>query len=367
VQWEPLPGLPSFCEVQRAANPEQVFHVEWESNPRAGGVEMMTVPDGLTVHTMQGAGFHDGERGYLVVRIGAQVVFVTTDGRTPGAFRHGYGARNPDGPRCEIEGVAVDRGASGFGLLSFEDDPMDRQYRIYRGPRDDLRGVVEPVAVLESDAFDRRTSIEHLAFSEEATGIVCDNELTARVDAEGTWFFPTIESNGGQSGPVSVVGRDLFWTDYTPPYRVGHATPSGDSGLFLSAGDGGDVWGFRTDGELMVWTEGGDGTLGRDPRPGKLWVAPYTSDPSRIVAREVAELDSSFQGIWGGGNWACSVDNVLVVVGLEDGTVRRYAPSFWGDLRQPLYVARDEIVVSARVRGDLRTFRLHLDELDWEP
>lgn len=366
VEWEPLPDLPDFCGVERAPHPEQVFRFEWEACSRENpGCEMMVEPPGVPVKGVAKTGFHDGERGYFAVRLGdpaLTVAFVRSDGRTVGAFRHG--PFTVYGPRCTIEPVTVDRGGSGFGLVTFEDDPMEREHRIYRGPRDDLGGIEEPIAVLGPATFSRQSSFSHLSFSEEATAFLCDAEFVARIDEEGTWFFPPIEPQGGPLGHVSIVGRDLFWKDYTPPYRLAHGSPAGDTELFRSAPRSEDLWGFRTDGEVMTWTEEHGGL----PQPNKLWTAPYTTDPSALAAREVGAVDHRTDGVIGGGLWAYSEQNVLVVYDLDDGTVRRYAPGFWSDLTNPLYVTRDEIVVVARVRpDDSRVFRLHLGDLGWEP
>lgn len=378
VRWEPMPGLPDFCTVDRAANPEAVFRVEWEAFQFRGrdvpGVEAMVEPGYYPTGGIAGTGFHDGTRGYFAVYRWAdpyvQVVFVTSDGLTPGAFRHGE--FTVEGPRCTMEPVVVDRGASGFGLLSYEDDILDRQHRVYRGPREDLTAIGEPVAIFDASTDRHRHSLRDLAFSQEATAVLLDSRFVARIDDEGIWYFSALESQGAPMPLLSVVGRDVFWADYEPPYRVAHASPDGEVELFLEAIDGSDVWGFRTDGVSSLWTEGGTSTLGWAKRPGKLWMASYTTEPAEVVPVQVADMDKAYRGTWGDGLLAIAVDwNDLLVYDLDDGSLRRFTPhrSLWGDLHQPLYVTRNEIVVMARVDHDdnTRVFRLHLDELEWEP
>jgi len=129
----------------------------------------------------------------------------------------------------------------------------------------------------------------------------------------------------GTPQPTFLVGRDVFWEDWTGGYvvRIYHGTVDGPGTVFFATPDGSDLKGFATDGIDMAWTQAygvlpGGVTFERY----ELWTAPYTTDSALLAPRRVAVVAHEGVGAVGDGWYARGSDASAAVefVRLADGT-----------------------------------------------
>lgn len=131
--------------------------------------------------------------------------------------------------------------------------------------------------------------------------------------------------------PTFLVGRDVFWEDWTGGYvvRIYHGTVDGPGTVFFATPDGSDLKGFATDGVDMAWTQAygvlpGGVTFERY----ELWTAPYTTDSTLLAPRRVAAQAYDGAGAVGDGWYASgtTVSGPREFVRLADGA-RKLLPA----------------------------------------
>jgi len=153
-----------------------------------------------------------------------------------------------------------------------------------------------------------------------------------------------------------LVGRDVFWEDWTGGYvvRIYHGTVDGPGTVFFATPDGSDLKSFATDGVDMAWTQGygvlpGGVTFERY----ELWTAPYTTDAAALRPRKVLDLESEpTLAVIGEGWYAFSGGDPSELIRLSDGHRKRLAclADAW-DAEVPAFVAGGVLGVPGRRRA----------------
>jgi len=153
-----------------------------------------------------------------------------------------------------------------------------------------------------------------------------------------------------------LVGRDVFWEDWTGGYvvRIYHGTVDGPGTVFFATPDGSDLKSFATDGVDMAWTQGygvlpGGVTFERY----ELWTAPYTTDAAALRPRKVLDLESEpTLAVIGEGWYAFSGGDPSELIRLSDGHRKRLArPADAWDAEVPAFVAGGVLGVPGRRRA----------------
>lgn len=311
--WVDLPGLPEGCVIQRAEHPEVLFEMSWEPCEGAiRGCEQMT-------GTAFGEwGQHDGDRGYLhpfmrnrwpgfpqtdpdaVIQI---ELLSSTEGPAFAAWRHDL--RTP-GRNCFLLPLAAGEGRGAFGVFWLQSS--DYEHRVYADDLERIRFASQPIAVLGHDLIRGGNAFTQLGVSRDMTVAMGLSSFVAIITADETRRLGRIPGLPAAvpQGPLSVVGPDVFWSDWTNYVRIAHASVDSDTELFLEIPEGGDVRDFRTDGVDMAWLQAYYKPNGYDYERIELWTAPYTTDPSTLVPRRVADLQRTtpLSAVVGGGYWA---------------------------------------------------------------
>jgi len=375
-----MPGLPDGCVVQRAEHPEVLFEPVWipcrEGPPGCEEMELVDSTVGMEF------AYHDGERGYLSAYLPdlrsdfpdptpgeghSQIqAIVTTAGPALAAWRYEVGVY---GRFCWVIPLTAGEGRGAFGIFSWWEGLPIRQ-RFYVGDFESLRGLTTPLATVGGELIrqsiaDMYVSRDMAAFGDMYFMAVLEPSGNVRVLSP----LPGLPAAVPQE-PVSLIGPDLFWSDWTNYVRVAHATPDSDTELFLEVEGGGDVRGFVTDGHDMVWYAAYYAPNGYDYERMELWTASYTTDPATLVPRKVADIDPPVyrSGEVGDGYFVFErrigegqpIRYEVVVYRLADGkrTSVRYPDGFFV---HPLYVAAGAVVAYTFTPGPARLFRSYLD------
>lgn len=381
--WSALPGLPDGCVVERAEHPEVLFEPVWiPCNAGPTGCEEMETGD---ASVGQEFATHDGDRGYLSAIMSdtgadfpdptpgeghTQVqAILTTDGPPIAAWRYEVGVRNR---HCFIPASAVGGGYGGFGIYSSGSGATVQIF--YAADLQALRAQDTAVATLGADRVHQPISD---MFVSDAMTVVGDVSFIAVLLPSAAprilSAIPGLPTSVPQR-PVSVIGRDLFWSDWTNYVRVAHATVEEDTEMFLEVAGGGDIRSFVTDGHDMAWYAAYYGPDGYEYDRVELWTAPYTTSSAELVPRKIADIDPAERssGEVGDGYFVYErraserpVRFEMVVYRLSDG--RRGIIDYPEGIEiHPLYVAGGAIVAYSNLPGPWRVFRSYLDAVTFE-
>jgi len=294
LEWIALEGLPDHCVVDRAADPTEVFDVEWLPCPDAPGCRHMRSPEpAAEIRPRSFAGTYDGEQAYLHFWYRRRVR--EGEPRPSGQFvQFLVGAES--GPVLAIRVWTLDTDkVCSFGAMAthpeaaafriFTSSP-DRSH-VYHAPLRDIGGVSAPWAVVS--AFLQSSAVSPTTFVAETGGgplVIIEGDQVRRVEPTPEIFgIPQI---------VHVVGHLALWEDWpglTGTRLVGATLDDGPSVLW--GPEGWDVKRsfVRPDG-LVAWTQ----SRGRPPEGGpydenELWTAQVTGTGLTDVRRRVRDVD----------------------------------------------------------------------------
>lgn len=361
--WEPLPGLPEGCVIERATNPEVLHHGEWVS---CGDGCQRLLPDARVQRAFDADGaWYDGARGYFWIVQGAlddpmsrrTVVLATTLGEALAAWR---------GPEFRGEGVCqVGPTAAGDGhaaMLLRIRVGTDAEMPTYHAPITGIASSTTPVGVIAgTSGQDTVVSSTTVATELQPEGIVKVFEAGRETILGGTPEVPGIAQG------VELVGRDVFFSEVGSNWRVAHGSIDRPASVFFQI-PGVDVRMFRTDGASMAWLQCYDFVPGAGYGRVELWTAPFTADPSAVSARRLRDFPEYRTYTQGGGYiaWREVRDGPqrVELFSLEDGARRTFIPPDSAYiLGNPLYISADELVVEGRFADALTLFRVRIDSL----
>lgn len=328
-------------------------------------------------------GLHDGDRGYLHPIIPnrwpgfpqtdpdahIQIDLLTaTDGPALAGWREDT---RTAGRNCFVNPIAAAEGRAAFGVFWLQSS--DYEHRVYADEVDRIRFASQPIAVLGHDVIRGGHSFSQLGVTRDMTVAMGLSSFVAVITSDETRLLgriPGLPAAVPQK-PLAAVGPDVFWSDWTNYVRIAHASVDRDTELFLEVTEGGDVLDFRTDGVDMAWLQAYYAPNGYDYERIEVWSAPYTTDPSTLAPRKIADLPMTtpFSAVVGGGYWAYErriSDNPkryqMVVYRLSDGKIGtlNYPEGFEV---HPIYVAAHELLARGAPGA---VFRSELDSVRFE-
>jgi hypothetical protein len=289
VEWQPCPSsYPFQClELVRHWDPEQVY-----PHPGAGGV--FAGGEGPDLYTIA--------YSYYRAKVHEYVTY-DGEGRPVAALR--------------IDGWEGGRSASSDPIVPSVDARFAMTHTKCIEP-DRMIGetsTVVPIEHLTELMYSPRTTIHWpesiVSFNHDGQSVqafVTSGDIlavmlvgaAAAVDlATGEVARITPDSAGVDWQPSHVVGRTAFVFRGTPDTEIwvshdlGMATP-------LLEVPGGSIGGFVTDGQIMVWSEMTDPVRPEVNEWGRndVYVAPYETDPARVLKRWVGLVPTGWGGLW---------------------------------------------------------------------
>ena len=379
--WRPMPGLDPDLTIYYATNPSCLLPIVWESC--GTGCQRLVDDPRVQRAIAPGMSWTDGERhlfslvegnaGLRTLDANVITAVASAEGTVYGAWRGSAG-----GDRSRIARVGATGGGNGW--LGFE-MPADRftpagnfasyDERLYHAPLAALTGPLEPVMQLAPPIVSVTDAAQPVAAS--------DTTLAAEVHPRGQvlvvehaarhWLGGRGSATPAIPQGVFVVGPDVYWMDYFESYpgvRLAHGTWSTESEVFYDI-PGVDLLGFASDGHDFAWVQGydyGDAGYARL----ELWTAPYTSDKSALVPRQVpSAFISTPRGVVGAGMYAAShlegARDVKELYSLSDGSVRQWrVPADWYFDAGLLWITADEVAYGGHVgaTGQRTVFRLSI-------
>jgi len=365
--WEPLPGLPSGCVIERAERPEVLMRSAWE--PCGVGCEALAQEPGWTRAFYSESGGHDGERGYFVAvqsRDGAServVVLGTTDGSPVAAWR---GPPSEAPGVCAIGPVAVGATHAAFIVRLWGEWPAED--RIYHGPIAELGRVTEPLAVLDESWLPGGNATQNLAASATTVAAEVQPAGFVAVAEEGALARLGGSAGGVVGSPqnVQIRERAVYWEDWADRIRTARGSVSEGAAVWFEF-SGADAAGTSIDSEWVAWQRGilgGGGTFADV----EVWASPFAEDASDLTPTLITPLEGFHHHAMGAGIYVVRPANDrLDLYYLSDGRKRVFhTPPATGVYNAPLYVTADELLVPARNADGRTMLKVQISSLPFE-
>jgi len=362
--WEALAGVPAYCEVYAASEPETLAPLSWldcsdgapgcrelEINWDAPASPYLFYPGPLT-----GAATPSGLVLVIDRRLGGELadwrelLVARIDGPVLSALR----SRDPINTvePCSAAYPAIGGGRVVAGLIDWTlDDPALREHEL----EVPLTGGVPTVfSTLSEETLhgnfgsNRSPGTEFMAMAYSPAAQV----LIVPYDGSAPTVFAkfSMQNPWGPNHPVAVGPDVLFWADHADRTRehVYHSL-TGVTETFIEV-SGADVGPVMTDDQKLVWLQVSPPKAQGSPTSVELWSSPVATTPAGLVPQKEADLAPS---LW---NDEAHFESDLVVlrdVSWSRNYVLRLADLVYWTLDAPagmswgktLYAAADEVAM----------------------
>ena len=360
--WVPLPGLPEYCRVERAVQPELVVPPStWEPCPEQ--------PDGCRRARVRwlptDQGWYDQATGHgYVVAYGNDMAIVDLDRGGIAAWRAPPFVTGDPGV-CGVQPVAMGEGFAAvyvwYRSARAEHLNMDR---VYHARLEEIGDATEPMTVISPGLV---STPQALAVTR--THVFAEMQPVAVVlgFTEGRWGPVWSEAvDGGIPQRVRAVGDVAYWLHFAGAPRIAYGTLDRPA-AFLRDARPDRIRGFETDGVDLTWVEIGD-----SPPSLELWTAPVVSDAADLRPRLVRDVVGvQFIGVGGGWHVLMKADpERLELTELATGRTKTWlAPDGYritatGD--NPNYVTATEIVFDAFTPDGAFWLRVDPRTIPWD-
>ena len=363
--WEALAGVPAYCEVYAATEPEKLPPLSWvacsDGAPGCRDLEIdWETPSGKVlfyVGPFAGAATDGGPFLVIARRLGGELagwyelVMAYADGSVLAALR----SKDPidtDEP-CKAVQPAV---GAGRVVAAIIDKTLGHPDYIEHEIEVPLSGGVPTVFnTLSAETLHGNTGhlkspgTELMAMAYSPASQV----LIVPYDGSPPTVFAklTMEDPWGPNYPLALGADVLFWANHEDRTRehVYHSQ-TGVTETFIEV-TGADVGWALSDGQTLVWLQvSPPKALGGSPTSVELWSSPVATTPAGLVPQKVADLAPP---LWNDGAYFESDLVVLrhdswsrnIVLRLSDlvyWTVDAPAGMWWGKI---LYAAADEVAM----------------------
>ena len=320
--WTALPEHETGCVIEYARNPQAVYTPTWIACPDGmpAGCERLDMPMGVVI---------DADVLGPEMRMFVGVPEAMTGGDVVVLASHDaalLAVRSPEAWASALCQTGFEATGDRRAVFTTWTTTDDRHY-------DERHYVIDEAAnewTAPSVRINRllATSAQQLEISASTYVAVLSASMKLEVYEDGR--SNTLRGLGTPQ-TTFLVGRDVFWEDWTGGYvvRIYHGTVDGPGTVFFATPDGSDLKGFATDGIDMAWTQAygvlpGGVTFERY----ELWTAPYTTDPTLLAPRRVAIEVYQGVGAVGSGWYARGSDasGAVEFVRLADGA-RKLLPA----------------------------------------
>ncbi|MGE0785677.1 MAG: hypothetical protein AB7S26_08315 [Sandaracinaceae bacterium] len=361
--WLPVAGLPDYCPIAVAADPERLWRFEWEDCGTGCRRTTPNLAPGAAVgrpldawYTPQGAFYSflssDVPTGMRVI------VLVDETGRARVAWRM---LRITAGARytCLVSTVVVGGSQVAFHIRFRDAENAENDgAALYLAPLDmPVPPNLAPVVQIAASLVPVGRTVGRMWASDDVLGYQMSPDGLLALWAPDQHQFLNTPPIDYPADRIFVVAERAYWQAYGATVHLRRATYPDDNVPYYAPA-GRDIWSFGTDGSTAAWMEV-DSTGAAE-----LWTGTLTAGSDPFAPRRVRAVEARYVGTTGGHWFAFGASEptggpqYLRVFDLDTGERRERNPGDGAALSGDPYFATDDRVdyAAGTVASGLRIY-----------